>query len=238
MRIILKWLAGTMAVALLAAGGTTWWAYSAVTQPPDFYQQILDADPEQMAEGSRQLESRVSALVSDAQKPGTWQSTITAEEMNGWLAVKLPESYPDLLPSEIKDPRVALSPEAFRLACRTQFGRVESVVTLALDAYVTDQNVLAIEIKTAHAGTLPLPTAPIAKDLAAGTAKTDLPVRWTQSGGQHVMLVDIDGWGDDTDEVRRLERVELADGALFLSGVTGEVSKVATHPNRDGDSQR
>ncbi len=227
MRKLLKWLLGTALLLIAIAIGGAWWGYRAVMAAPEFYQQMMTADPLVLAEESQKLESRMSVLVSDAQKPGVWQTTVSADELNGWLGHKLPESYPELLPPEIQDPRVLVKPEAFTLAVKTKLGSVESVVTLALDVYVTETQLLAIEIKSARAGRFPLPVAPIVKDLQKGTMKTDLPVLWTQTDGRPVMLIDIDNWSDNASEVRRLNKVELADGELYLSGTTELVEAVA-----------
>jgi hypothetical protein len=129
-----------------------------------------------------------------------------------------------VLPPEIKDPRVLIEPGSLTLAVRTDFSGVESVVTMSIDIYVTDDHLLAVEIKSARAGLFPLPPAQIARDIQQATAKSELPVRWTQTNGRPVMLIDIGEWSDEAGEWRRLTKVELAAGQLYLSGTTTAAS--------------
>ena len=50
----------------------------------------------------------IAAIESAVNTPGRWQTTITAEEINGWLAVDMVKNHPKLLPPTFHDPRVAI----------------------------------------------------------------------------------------------------------------------------------
>ena len=75
----------TAAVLILVVGG----AYYATRQVRPFYEQALRLEPEAAQRGSRELESRATALYSDARQAGQWHAVFTAEQINGWLAVQL-----------------------------------------------------------------------------------------------------------------------------------------------------
>ena len=52
----------------------------------------LKIEPEVLERGSRELESRATALYSDAKQIGRWQALFTSEQINGWLATQLAEN--------------------------------------------------------------------------------------------------------------------------------------------------
>ena len=65
--------------------------------------------------GSRELESRATALYSDARQVGQWQALFTAEQINGWLATQLVQNASGELPANIRDPRIAIASDVLTL---------------------------------------------------------------------------------------------------------------------------
>src|SRR5205823_6971789 len=66
----------TLLVAVL--GG----AYYATRQVRPFYEEALQIKPEILERGSRELESRATALYSDAKQIGHWRALFTVEQIN------------------------------------------------------------------------------------------------------------------------------------------------------------
>jgi hypothetical protein len=101
------------ALCSLAAAGVVIavgaWAYYAARQVRPFYRQALQTKPAALEQGSREMESRATALYSDARKAGQWNAVFTADQINGWLATQLTAEHVGELPNEIRDPRVAAS---------------------------------------------------------------------------------------------------------------------------------
>ena len=90
---------GTLTItALIAAilGG----AYYAAQQVEPYYEEALRTEPEVLERGSRELESRATALYSDAKQIGRWQALFTVEQINGWLATQLAADKGSQLPLE------------------------------------------------------------------------------------------------------------------------------------------
>ncbi|MGI9455407.1 MAG: hypothetical protein ACR2NU_02545 [Aeoliella sp.] len=205
-------------VAIMAAGlGGMYWAVTA-TQP--YYLTALEQDPLALEEQSRQFESRFTALHSDLQNEGEWQTVISAAEINGWLALKLPESFPDSLPPRVRDPRIAITRDAVIMAARSELAGVDTVVSVAFSAFVTDEGNLAIEIKQVQAGALPLPHKEIVDKLSHATRRAGLPIKWTQNEGRKVMIIERELWDNGDEDLRVLEAIDLAEGEMFLSGRT------------------
>ena len=139
---------------LLIGGGA--WVYFALRHVPRFYEEAVKIDPAQRKQGSDEMLRRSASLRNDARKRGRWQAAFTAEQINGWLAVDLVENYPKLLPPEVHDPRVAIHDGQIVVGCRFD-GKVSTIVSLEADVSLPEPNVIAVRIRRARAGAVPLP---------------------------------------------------------------------------------
>src|SRR5689334_17180924 len=117
---------GTLTIALLIVavlGG----AYYAAQRVEPYYEQALHTEPAVLEQGRRELESRASALYSDANQIGRWQAMFTVEQINGWLATQLANGQGGGLPENIRDPRIALAQDRLTLGFRTKSSGVDTV---------------------------------------------------------------------------------------------------------------
>src|SRR5262245_32732737 len=105
-------------------------AYRAARQVRPFYREALAAQPAKLEQGSREMESRATALYSDARKAGQWNAVFTADQINGWMATQLTEERVGELPDAIRDPRVAIAPSTLTLGFRTWPGGIETVASV------------------------------------------------------------------------------------------------------------
>jgi hypothetical protein len=207
---------GTVVVTALVVaifGG----AYYALRQVRPFYEQALKIEPEVLERGSRELESRATALYSDAQRSGEWQALFTAEQINGWLATQLAENMGNKLPANIRDPRVAIARDVITLGFRTSSGGVETVASVDASVSLTETGAIAIRFISVRAGALPLPVLQLADELAKACQDLNLPVRWTRQDGKPVAIVEI-----QSDESLCVDAIQLNDGELYVAGHTGD----------------
>jgi hypothetical protein len=204
------------ACVLLVVGG----GYYAARQVRPFYQQALTLEPEVLERGSRELESRATALYSDARQGGKWHALFTAEQINGWLATQLAENQVEDAPSKIREPRVAISPEVLTLGFRTHSGGVETVISVDASVFVTDEGAVAIRLMSVRAGALPLPVMQLADEIAATCERLSLPVRWTQQDGQPVAIVELHS--DPSTDQRQffIDAIEFGEGEMYVAGHT------------------
>ena len=134
--------------------------------------------------------------------------------------MKLAEEFADAIPEGVRDPRVAISPDAITLGFRTRQGGVETVVSVDAEVFITETGAIAVRLKSVQAGALPLPVMQVADELADGCRGLSLPVRWTQQDGQPVAIIDVDqGRGDGHPRVQ-INSIELGDGELYVAGRT------------------
>jgi hypothetical protein len=223
--------AGALAlVALIAAvlGG----AYYAAQQVRPFYKQALAIEPEALERGSRELESRATALYSDARQQGQWQALFTSEQINGWLATQLAANQDSELPTNIRDPRVAITKDALTLGFRTTSGGVDTVVTVDANVFLTAEGAVAIRLMSVRAGALPLPVMRLADEIAEACTKLSLPVRWTQQAGEPVALVEMHGDPESDKPQLHIDSIELGESELYVAGHTELASASGKRPTQ------
>jgi hypothetical protein len=207
---------GTTVCLLLVLGS----AYYAAQQVRPFYRQALHVEPEVLERGSRELESRATALYSEARKAGQWQAVFTAEQINGWLAVQLVDNLQVELPSRIRDPRVAISPDMVTLGFRMSSGSVDTVVSVDAGVFLTDAGAVAIRFASVRAGALPLPVMQLADEIADACQELAIPVRWTRQDGQPVAIVELHADASTDKRQFFIDAIELRKGELYVAGHT------------------
>jgi len=206
-------ICGVIASAIVVAlvGG----AFYAAQQVRPFYEAALRIEPEALERGRQEMESRATALYSDAKQTGRWQALFTTEQINGWLATQLSASTGAELPANIRDPRVAIGPDVLTLGFRSTSGGVETVISVDAGVSLTDDGAVAVQLLSVRAGALPLPVLQLADQLADACKKMKLPVRWTRSGGKPVALVEI-----RSSEPIYVDAIQLDEGQLYVAGHT------------------
>ena len=164
--------------------------------------------------GGRELESRATALYSDAKQVGRWQALFTAEQINGWLATQLAENAGGELP-KISRSSCRDCSRFTDARFRTSSGGVETVISV--DAAVPHRTRLdrhSVDLR--RAGALPLPVLQLAEELAAACKKLNAPVQWTRQDGKPVALVEI-----HAREPMYVDDIQLDNNQLYVAGHTG-----------------
>ena len=217
-----KWLlaaAAVLAVLLLVAGGVFWFAYRASQQVPEFYQRAMAVDPAVYETGSDQMLQRTTTLVSDAKKPGRWQTLFTEEQINGWLAVDLVKNHANALPSTVSDPRVRIEPDRVTFACRVQQGRWRSVLSLMIDVYLSAPDTVALRFRKARAGAMPLPLDTLLNHASEAARRARWRVNWSQADGDPVALIRL----EPVDKPRatiEIDTLSLREREVYVAGTT------------------
>ncbi len=207
--------AGSLAGAVLVG-----LAMHAVRQVQPFYTAAIEINADTLADESHAMERRVAALVSDVVAVPRWQAVFSDLEVNGWLAVALKEKFADLLPESIVDPRVAFFRNEAVVGFRLVSEDFSAVISVRVEAWVSESDLLAVRLLKAHAGTLPIPLSTIVEHMSQGARTLQLPLRWTQEEGFPVALISLPDVLSTSEESRRLEAVELHEGELYVVGST------------------
>jgi hypothetical protein len=216
-------VAGVIVLALLVAiAAVLVGVYRASRHVPVFYEEALRYDPIVARDEGDELERRALELQNATQHGGGWEQIFTEDQINGWLAVDLVEKFPDLLPAEVQAPRVSITPGEVLVACRYQNENVDTIISLAASAALTDEpNVVAVRILRARAGALPIPLRQFLDEVAQAAHGSNLEIRWVTTDGDPVALIRLPAEHTDLpDRTLSLKAIELRKGEAYLSGET------------------
>ncbi len=204
-----------LAIVLSAVG----WLFFAVHQTPRFYDEAVRVEPARRKQGSDQMLRRSAAVISDVKKKKPWEAIFSADEINGWLAVDLVENYPHLLPAELRDPRVAIGPHEIVVGCRYEGPRVSTVVSIEAGVTLQEPDVLAIRIRHARAGAVPLPLDKLLPEVSRTLQSAGCLVEQRQVEADPVLIVTLPARADRSGKgLPVLEKLELRDGEIYIAG--------------------
>ena len=207
-------------VVVLVIAGVVFMLYRASQKVPEWYEAKLEADPVRQVEASDEMLQQATALVSDVKKEGQWQAVFTAEQINGWLAVDLVKNHRDLLPPRVSDPRVQIEPGEMTIACRFQQEDLTGVLSLTVDAYMAEPNVVALRVRKARAGLVPLPLEKVLDQISQAASQADLQIQWRQTDGDPVALISLPPTRDEENRLVQVETIRLGEGEVYLGGST------------------
>jgi hypothetical protein len=232
-RKTIRWLVVGFVVVGAVSASVFYGVWRATQQVPEFYEVAIKKEPVRLAKQGEVLEQKVLELHNEVRHPGRWETTFTDEQINGWLAVDLPEKFPRALPKGVTEPRVAIQPEKAQVACRYQTTKVKTVFSMGVEISLTDEpNVVAVRIRKAQAGLMPIPLHQILQHATRYAHKSEVPLRWVQQDGDPVALVTVPSEHEDFVHHKiRIETVELREGSVYLAGRT-EDSEFAAPPVR------
>lgn len=238
MRKTLRWILVSVTVLFAIGTVTAWTLYQAARQEPKFYRQALLIEPARQAQVGDEFEHEVLELRNGARESGEWQAEFTAEQLNGWLAADLPEKFPTALPVGLEDPRVAIEDGLLRVAARYRDKTLSSVLSFALQIQLADEpNMLAVRILEVRAGALPIPISGWLEKVRKAIQHTDLVVRWSQSDGDPVALVEIPGQrAEEPEKTLTLETIAIEPGLVRLSGSTTTMHETRGEPGPEHSS--
>ena len=209
-------LGGLLAIVAVAA----LLLYRASQRVPEFYRKALEVSVATQQKASDEMLERTGNLVSDVKRPGHWEALFSDAQINGWLAVDLRKNHPNALPPEISDPRVAIEPAQLTLAFRLRRDNWTTVVSLVLEPSVPEPNVLALRVRSARGGTLPLPLERILNEISNAARRMDLQIEWRQADGDPVAMVSFPPPHDKDDKLVQIETLRLGQGEIYVGGTT------------------
>ena len=209
---------------LVAVAGLCLLLYEGTQYVPAFYEQALTAkqSPRQLAELGDDFERKALDLHNKTTRIGMWDAVFTEQQVNAWLASDLPKNHPNALPADLGDPRVKITPDEVKIACRYRGEHFDTVLSITADVYLTDkQNQLAIRIRSVRAGRIPLPLGGLMEQVRDVARRNRIPLVWSQEDDDPIALLQIPSHIDRP--ARRdlyVDKVQLRDGEIYLAGHT------------------
>jgi hypothetical protein len=232
-----KILALAATAALIVGGVATLWVYEAAQHVPAFYRDAVELDVDDQTPARDEFVAQLTALASDLNHQGPWQTLFTADQINAWLALELKQNYPDMLSEGFCDPRISLRANEATIACRYETEKVSAIVSLTVDAYLHEPHVLALRIRRARAGALPLPLGQILDGVSHVARHLNLRLDWRKSHGDPVALITLPQPHASERESLSLQTIELRENELFVSGAIGAPPAIV-QPSRPVEEER
>ncbi len=212
---------GVVACCLIMLLGVIgYWAYDASQAAPEFYQQALAIDREVQEAASDEMLHKATRLYNNVRQEGDWEATFTMEQINGWLAVDMQENHPDLLPKYVFEPRIHIDKGGLKLGCRYESKRVSAIFSLNMDMYLAEENIIALRIRNAKAGALPLPLDKVLDGVAEGAQRLKLKIEWRTIENDPVAMITIAPPGSTDDLKVTVKKLELREGEVYVAGTT------------------
>jgi hypothetical protein len=124
------------------------------------------------------------------------------------------------LPSAATDPRVAFTDGAFLAGFHYHGESWEANISVQCTAAMAEKGLLAVRLRQARAGSLPLPVTQVVEEVNSGAATLRWPIKWTEIEGDPVALIPMRDLLSTPTEARQLEQVDFREGELHLAGST------------------
>jgi hypothetical protein len=185
-------------------------------QAPAFYVERLRGGEEAKIESlANQFLSRGSRLYNSIiNGGGVWKESFDEPSINAWLAYDLKRNHQRSLPNWVSEPRVALEDDCLRIGFQWGIGSATTVVQVSLKTWVPKENDLAVELKGAKAGRLPLPTTYVRRLIESVAQRNGCEVRWKRHGANLVAIITLPAGNRGV----TLRRADVKHGAVTLSG--------------------
>jgi len=199
----------------------------ALQHEPHFYRDALDDHGDRQQASSDAMLENITSLLNRLRHDGRWGALFTATQVNGWLAVDLKQNFDGLLPPEIEEPRVRISPGNLTIAARYRYGAVRTIVSLNVELSMPEPGLMALRVHNVRAGAIPIPLSRVLDGLSDAARSMNLHLRWAKTAGDPVALVSMTGLIGKDNHTYRIDALELRNDAIFLAGHT---SKATSEP--------
>lgn len=216
-------LVGVLLLLLIAA---LCFVYYTSQQQPEFYKVAMRQEEAHNRAMGSQMEMTVLDIYNSALVPTSWNGTLSEMEINGWLASELPAKFPEMLPENIKDPRVSLEANELTIACRCSYKDLQGILVGKFDVFCTElPNQVAVRIGSIKLGVLPFPVTQFADVITENLQKSGYESSWSTKDGAPLLLVTVP---DDHLVIEEhypveLKSFEIKDSAILITGETVEI---------------
>ena len=187
-------------------------------------------DAEDVEALARRAMTKASAWHASISRSGSWETAVTASELNAWLAVDLPRNHPRWLPQGVTRPRLVFRPRHIVLGTRVGYGPLTAVAWLDCEVILRDVNHLMIVLEQAWLGAIPVPRAPILRELARRISRLGMVTDLRMMDGKAVLMVYIPSTHDAGATSYWLESLSIGDGELLMAGETRSSSAIRERP--------
>jgi hypothetical protein len=150
-----------------------------------------------------------------------WEATFTEKSINCYFEEGFIESgvSKTVLPEGISAPRVAIEQDKFRLAFRYNVGPWSTIISIEMRMWLAsngEPNVIALELQSLHAGSLPISAQSLLEQIFETARQNGIKVSWYRYHGNPVALLKFQA--DEPHPTIQFLSLQLKNGTLSIQG--------------------
>jgi hypothetical protein len=170
---------------------------------------------------SGQFNSEFLQLYEGIRRDATWNATFTEKSINSYLEEDFIQTgvSKSVLPEGISAPRVAIEPDKFRLAFRYNFGPWNTIISIDMRMWLAtkrEPNVIALELQSLHAGSLPIAAQSLLEQISGTARQNGIEVIWYRYHGNPVALLKFQA--NEPHPTIQFLNLKLDSGRLVITG--------------------
>jgi hypothetical protein len=211
-----------LGILLLVTGSVSAGLVLLIRNDPDYYLRCAIPPGEERQRHSREFQSEFASLLTHCLNhyDEQWTDQFTQEQINSYFEEDFVPSgmMETVLPEGVRAPRIAIEPDKIRLAFRYGKGAWSTIISIDIRVWLTKEpNVVALELKSLHAGALPISAQSLLEQLSETAQQHHIEVTWYRHrNGNPVALLRFQA--DRPRPTVQLCRLELRKGLIVIGG--------------------
>lgn len=151
----------------------------------------------------------------------TWEATFSEKSINSYFEEGFIQSgvAKSVLPEGISAPRVAIEQDKFRLAFRYNLGPWNTIISIEMRMWLAsngEPNVIALELQSLHAGSLPIAAQSLLEQISETARQNGIKVIWYRYHGNPVALLKFQA--DEPHPTIQFLNLQLDTGRIVIHG--------------------
>jgi hypothetical protein len=191
-----------------------------VRRVPSFYAQGEMPPGEARSKLSQQTYAKWVKMAHDLKnREPAWELAFTEDQLNAYFQQDyFQHGGDDNLPDGFSAPRVKIDDGKLHLGVRYGSGATSTILSLELRLWLvpTTVNVVAMEIVSLQAGSMPLSTGTLIDYISVAARREKIDITWFRHDGHPVAIMRFQS--DLTRPTFQFDRVDLKDGTLTIAG--------------------
>ena len=153
-----------------------------------------------------------------------FETVLSEDQINGWLATTVAQQHTQRLPSGIRDPRVAIETGEVRIGSHFRRGKIDTVVWLIADLKLIEKNtVVEIRLRGLKAGLIPFSIERFQEQITASLTRAKLNITWVEGAEEVTARIQLPERFEGLEgKSVQFEKIELQSGSLLFSGRASE----------------
>jgi len=187
---------------------------------PAVYARSSQPEGEERKILSGQFNSEFVHLADGIHNKPTWDATFTEKSINSYFEEDFVRTgVAKSLPEGMSAPRVAIEPDKLRLAFRYNFGPWNTIISIDMRLWLAtkrEPNVIALELQSLHAGSLPIAAQSLLEQISETARQNGIEVIWYRYHGNPVALLRFQA--NEPHPTIQFLNLKLESGQLVITG--------------------